>query len=334
MAARCCPEDRCPPTTTAARTPARAPTATGSASSCVLPGPGCSSPRSPVTSTTSSCPCGRRRLAGAPSTPRVPVLVLDLDGVMLPSAAAMETLLELDDLASSFGCEVRVVASTRAVLRPLTLLSLRGPPAPAGCPSRRPCGTDPGAVPVAATAERGPTPVGRVDRPRPRGDSQSYLRRRVTPKGRFMTTVPRRVSSADGTCSWRCTETGDPAAPTVLSRCTATRTTPRSGTASAARLAHGSTWSATTCAAPEPPEQPGRAAAYRLHRLGGTSWRSWTRSRNRSRCTCSPTTGAPSRLGRRDRPRCWQGRIATFTSISGPTLNQAGHGCGEADGSR
>ena len=65
----------------------------------------------------------RRRLAGAVDA-AVSVLVLDLDGVTLLSAAAMETLLELDDLAASFGCEVRVVASTRAVLRPLTLLSL------------------------------------------------------------------------------------------------------------------------------------------------------------------------------------------------------------------
>ena len=65
----------------------------------------------------------RRRLAGSVDA-AVSVLVLDLDGVTLLSAAAMETLLELDHLASSFGCEVRVVASTRAVLRPLTLLRL------------------------------------------------------------------------------------------------------------------------------------------------------------------------------------------------------------------
>ncbi|MGI8677728.1 MAG: STAS domain-containing protein [Jatrophihabitans sp.] len=52
------------------------------------------------------------------------VLVVDLTQVTLLSAAAMEMLLELDQLAAARGCEVRIVAVTRTVLRPLSLLGL------------------------------------------------------------------------------------------------------------------------------------------------------------------------------------------------------------------
>ncbi|GAB2465296.1 STAS domain-containing protein [Jatrophihabitans fulvus] len=54
----------------------------------------------------------------------VEVLVVDLCDVRLLSAAAMEMLLALDVLAAAAGCEVRIVASTRPVRRPLTLTGL------------------------------------------------------------------------------------------------------------------------------------------------------------------------------------------------------------------
>ncbi|SHF48795.1 anti-anti-sigma factor [Jatrophihabitans endophyticus] len=51
-------------------------------------------------------------------------LVLDLSEVTLLSAAAMEMLLAVDVLGTARGCEVRIVAGTRAVRRPLTLTGL------------------------------------------------------------------------------------------------------------------------------------------------------------------------------------------------------------------
>lgn len=54
----------------------------------------------------------------------VELLVLDLCEVRLLSGAAMEMLLALDVLAAAAGCEVRIVAATRPVRRPLTLTGL------------------------------------------------------------------------------------------------------------------------------------------------------------------------------------------------------------------
>lgn len=51
----------------------------------------------------------------------VPVVVVDLTGVTLLSAAAIQTLITVHDLAPEHGVDVRFVASTRAVLRPLQL---------------------------------------------------------------------------------------------------------------------------------------------------------------------------------------------------------------------
>lgn len=68
-------------------------------------------------------PMLRRRLLDQVEA-QLSVLVLDLAEVTLLSAAAMEMLLAVDVLATAHGCEVRVVANTRAVRRPLTLTGL------------------------------------------------------------------------------------------------------------------------------------------------------------------------------------------------------------------
>ena len=52
------------------------------------------------------------------------LLVVDLTGVTMLSAAAMEMLLAVDVLAAARSCELRLVASNRAVLRPLSLTGL------------------------------------------------------------------------------------------------------------------------------------------------------------------------------------------------------------------
>jgi anti-sigma B factor antagonist len=51
----------------------------------------------------------------------VPVLVVDLSLVTLLSAAAIQVLLTLHEMAPEHGVEVRLVAANRAVLRPLQL---------------------------------------------------------------------------------------------------------------------------------------------------------------------------------------------------------------------
>lgn len=51
----------------------------------------------------------------------VPLLVVDLTAVTLLSAAAIQVLLTVHDMAPAHGAEVRVVADNRAVLRPLQL---------------------------------------------------------------------------------------------------------------------------------------------------------------------------------------------------------------------
>lgn len=50
-----------------------------------------------------------------------PLLVVDLTAVTLLSAAAIQVLLTVHELAREHGVEVRLVAATRAVLRPLQL---------------------------------------------------------------------------------------------------------------------------------------------------------------------------------------------------------------------
>lgn len=72
---------------------------------------------------------GELDYVGAPSLRRVlaehldrcAILVVDLTAVRLLSAAGIEMLVDVDELGRSYGAEVRVVADSRAVLRPIRL---------------------------------------------------------------------------------------------------------------------------------------------------------------------------------------------------------------------
>ena len=65
-------------------------------------------------------PAVRRRLIEA-SGPHTAVLIVTLDGVELLSAAAISMLVEVARLAYQRGTEVRFVATSRIVLRPLAI---------------------------------------------------------------------------------------------------------------------------------------------------------------------------------------------------------------------
>lgn len=67
-------------------------------------------------------PALRRRLLDGLAG--IEIFVLDLTGVSLLSAAAMEMLVDLHDLCDGHRVRLGIVAATRAVLRPLALTGL------------------------------------------------------------------------------------------------------------------------------------------------------------------------------------------------------------------
>ena len=71
-------------------------------------------------------------------------------------------------------------------------------------------------------------------------------------------------------------------------------------------------------------DKPGARGAYRLDRLVDDLVAVVDAVSPSARCTCSPTTGAPSSPGPSSPTRGSPGRVASFTSISGPSLDQSG----------
>ncbi len=65
-------------------------------------------------------PAVRRRLVEA-SGPGVSVLIIDLDGVALLSAAGIAMLVDVVRLAADRGTEVRYASDSRVVLKPLAI---------------------------------------------------------------------------------------------------------------------------------------------------------------------------------------------------------------------
>ncbi|GLZ38850.1 anti-sigma factor antagonist [Actinokineospora sp. NBRC 105648] len=72
-----------------------------------------------------SAPATRTALRAALDSPDLLVLVVDLSKVDFLAAAGLTVLVELRDLARVRAVDLRLVATTRAVLRPLEVTGLR-----------------------------------------------------------------------------------------------------------------------------------------------------------------------------------------------------------------
>lgn len=57
-------------------------------------------------------------------TPRAAVLVLDLEHITFLGTSGLAVLIELRDAAQAAGCALRLVCTSRRVLRPLTIAGL------------------------------------------------------------------------------------------------------------------------------------------------------------------------------------------------------------------